>query len=163
MGAKSDSITLINFQPDRASADVQIAVTFPVGTIFILLADEIKIISINGKSRPAKALRRPAGIVPFAQRGRGVILVDHLTFLAAWVLKLQILSHGADQTQYKKYELRIIRRGKIAMDKHGKKRRLSSEIFLGRGRFPARHFSPEAAMTGAAARSPIPRRSTSLL
>lgn len=83
----SDSIPLINFQPYRAITGMQATVFFLVRTLFVAVADKIKIIPIDGKSRPTIRMVLAAGIGPLAQRGQGFHLVSHCIFSAARIIK----------------------------------------------------------------------------
>ena len=49
------------------------------------LGNKIKIITINGKSRPAIGMRLPAGIGPLTQRGDGHFLLSHCSFPATGI------------------------------------------------------------------------------
>ena len=60
---------------------------FLVRARVIPMADEIKIIPINGESRPTIGMLLTAGIGPLAQRGQGVFLVGHWFFLPRVVIK----------------------------------------------------------------------------
>lgn len=98
----SDSIPLINFQPYRAITGMQATVFFLVRALFVAVADKIKIIPIDGKSRPTIRMVLAAGIGPLAQRGQGFHLVSHCIFSAASDYKKRTLSHNERKIQYGK-------------------------------------------------------------
>lgn len=68
---------------------MQAAVFFLVRALFIPLADKIKIVPIDGKSRSAIGLVLAASIGLFAQRGQGFILVSHCLFPATRIIKAE--------------------------------------------------------------------------
>jgi hypothetical protein len=99
----SDFIALINFQTHWTITSVQTAVSFLVRAFFIpFLADKIKIIPINGKSRTAIDVSFPTGISPSAQGSLDVLLFRHLSFPAARILNSRTLSRDRHKTQYGK-------------------------------------------------------------
>jgi hypothetical protein len=67
---------------------MQAAVLFLIRTRCIPVADEIKIVPVNGESRPAIGMLLTAGIGPLAQWGLGVFLVDHGNFPAIGIIKV---------------------------------------------------------------------------
>ena len=79
-GVCSDLITLIDFLSYRTVTSVQAAISFLVGTLFIPLANEIKLDAINGKSRPTIDIRLAAGIGLFAERGQSFLFFSHVSF-----------------------------------------------------------------------------------
>lgn len=85
----SNSITLIDFPAHRTIAGMQTAIFFLVGAVFIpFLADEVKIILVNGKSRTAIGVGFPADVSPLAQWSLGVLLFWHVYFPVAKILNL---------------------------------------------------------------------------
>lgn len=86
---------------------MQAAVFFLVRALFISLADKIKIIPIDGESRPTISMVLTAGIGPLAQRGQGFILVSHCIFSATWVIKKEPY-HTAD-TKHNTEKIRGLR------------------------------------------------------